>query len=123
MDVAVRTVGLTEGGAGLECWVSQGKAFLLIRPGTGCESVTAGSLDDGGVINVLVLWPGDEKCLPLYCTESLPPHSYLVEASIERGVGRAVFRVFRAVDCGGRGVDVVGLVGECVAVPQPQTPR
>lgn len=111
------------GERGLKCWLSSGKAFLLITPGTSCESVTADPSSDGSVVKVLKLWPGKEDCEPLFCTEVIPPHSYLVEVTLNEGVGQVIFRVLKAVDCGGKGVDVVGLVGECVPGPQPQAPR
>ncbi len=123
VEVRVSRVDVEERGRGLECWLSSGKAFLLIRPGTACESVIAEPASDGAVIRVLKLWPGNEDCAPLLCAEVVPPHSYLVEVSLDEGAGRVVFHVFKAVDCGGKGVDVVGFVGECVPGPQLQTPR
>lgn len=119
----MRRVEVGERGKGLECWLSSGKAFLLIRPGTSCESVIAEMASDGAVIKVLKLWPGNEDCKPLFCAEVVPPRSYLVEVSLDEGAGRVVFRVLKAVDCGGKGVDVVGLVGECVPGSRSKTPR
>ncbi len=116
-------VEVGEGKRGLECWLRPGKAFLLIRPGAACESVAAEPVGDGAVIRVLKLWPGNEDCAPLFCAEVVPPHSFLVEVSLDEGVEHVVFHVLKAVDCGGKGVDVIGLVGECVPGPQPQTPR
>jgi len=114
-------IGARSEWAGIRCWREPGKAVLLIRVGTPCETVSA-ELRSGNVVDVFKLWPGDEGCRPLFCVETVPPRHYRVEVTLGDDEG-VVFRVLRAIECGGKGVEVTGLVGECVPAPQPQTPR
>ncbi len=109
-------------GVGLVCWLGGDSAYLVIKAGTACEKIMA-EVSDGGTVRVLKVWPGDEECRPLLCAEVVPPHYYVVEVSPDDGMDNVVFRVLEAVDCGGKGIDVVGLVGECVPGTQSHTPR
>jgi len=66
------------------------------------------------VIKVLKVWPGNDDCEPLLCAEVMPPHSYIVEVPVDKEAGQVIFRVLKAISCGGKDVDMVGIVGECV---------
>ena len=113
MEIRIRKV--PDGGGfreGMECWMSGGRAYLLIRVGTACERIAAEAV--GGVVKVLKMWPGDDRCGPLLCAEVVPPHYYIVEVFPGNEAGNLAFRVLKAIDCGGKEVDVVGLIGECV---------
>ena len=94
--------------------MSNGTAYLRIRSGTACESIIAEPAREGAVIKVLKVWPGNDDCEPLLCAEVMPPHSYIVEVPVDKEAGQVIFRVLKAISCGGKDVDMVGIVGECV---------